>query len=103
MVYLAERGQAMEYGGQSYLALEKGSVHRQQKGSRDASIITFERYTVDLAAFTPPDAELVYKPRERSTTQLLFPDTSETYYRQQKGRFRPNCTTACPPGSIPWP
>lgn len=88
VVYLAERGQAMEYGGQSYLALEKGSVHRQQKGSRDASIITFERYTVDLAAFTPPDAELVYKPRERSTTQLLFPDTSETYYRQQKGRFR---------------
>jgi LPS export ABC transporter permease LptF len=66
VVYLAERGQAVEYGGQSYLALEKGSVHRQQKDSRDASIITFERYTVDLAAFTPPDAELVYKPRERA-------------------------------------
>ncbi|KQQ32250.1 LPS export ABC transporter permease LptF [Methylobacterium sp. Leaf125] len=88
VVYLAERGQALEYGGQSYLALEKGSIHRQQKESRDASIITFERYTVDLAAFTPPDAELVYKPRERATAQLLFPDTSETYYKQQKGRFR---------------
>ncbi|RZK97218.1 MAG: LptF/LptG family permease, partial [Methylobacterium sp.] len=30
----------------------------------------------------------VYKPRERATAQLLFPDTSETYYKQQKGRFR---------------
>ena len=88
VVYLAERGQAVEYGGQSYLALEKGSVHRQQKDSRDSSIITFERYTVDLAAFTPPDGEVTYKPRERSTTQLFFPDRSEGYYQLQKGRFR---------------
>ncbi|GJD32039.1 hypothetical protein PMNALOAF_3304 [Methylobacterium adhaesivum] len=88
VVYLAERGQAVDYGGQSYLALEKGSVHRQQKDSRDSSIITFERYTVDLAAFTPPDGEVTYKPRERSTTQLFFPDRSENYYQLQKGRFR---------------
>ncbi|WP_027172300.1 LPS export ABC transporter permease LptF [Methylobacterium sp. 10] len=88
VVYLAEQGQAVDYEGQSYLALEKGSIHRQQKDSRDSSIITFERYTVDLAAFTPPDGEIVYKPRERSTAQLLFPDTSETYYQSQKGRFR---------------
>ncbi|KQT78648.1 LPS export ABC transporter permease LptF [Methylobacterium sp. Leaf466] len=88
VVYLAERGQAVDYDGQSYLALEKGSIHRQQKDTRDASIITFERYTVDLAAFTPPDAEVVFKPRERSTSQLLFPDRSEGYYTLQKGRFR---------------
>lgn len=88
VVYLAGRGQAVEYGGQSYLALEKGSIHRQQKDTRDASIITFERYTVDLAAFTPPDAAVTYKPRERSTVQLLFPDTDENYYKLQKGRFR---------------
>lgn len=88
VVYLAERGQAVDYEGQSYLALEKGSVHRQQANSRDSSIITFERYTVDLAAFTPPDSDVIYKPRERSTTQLLFPDRTEGYYKLQKGRFR---------------
>ncbi|MER2269601.1 LPS export ABC transporter permease LptF [Methylobacterium oxalidis] len=87
-VYLAERGQAIELDGQSYLALEKGSVHQQLKDSRDSSILTFERYTIDLAAFAPPDAEIVYKPRERSTTQLLFPDRTERYYQAQKGRFR---------------
>jgi lipopolysaccharide export system permease protein len=88
VVYLAERGVATEYDGQSYLALEKGSIHRQQKDSRDSSIITFERYTVDLAAFTPPDGDVIYKPRERSTAQLLFPDKTEGYYQLQKGRFR---------------
>ncbi|KAB1071059.1 LPS export ABC transporter permease LptF [Methylobacterium planeticum] len=87
-VYLAERGQAIDVDGQSYLALEKGSVHQQQKDSRDSSILTFERYTIDLAAFAPPDADVIYKPRERSTMQLLFPDRSEGYYQLQKGRFR---------------
>ena len=87
-VYLAERGQAVEVEGQSYLALENGSVHQQQKDSRDSSILTFERYTIDLAAFAPPDSDVVYKPRERSTLQLLFPDRSEGYFQLQKGRFR---------------
>ncbi|WP_375464016.1 LPS export ABC transporter permease LptF [uncultured Methylobacterium sp.] len=87
-VYLAERGNAIDVDGQSYLALERGSVHQQQKDSRDSSILTFARYTIDLAAFAPPDAETVYKPRERSTTQLLFPDKSEGYFKLQKGRFR---------------
>ena len=87
-VYLADRGNAVEVEGQSYLALEKGSVLQQQKDSRDSSILTFERYTIDLAAFAPPDSDVIYKPRERSTTQLLFPDRSEGYYKLQKGRFR---------------
>lgn len=87
-VYLADRGNAVEIDGQSYLILESGSVHQQQKDSRDSSILTFERYTIDLAAFAPPDSDTIYKPRERSTTQLLFPDRSEGYYQLQKGRFR---------------
>lgn len=87
-VYLADRGNAVEVEGQSYLALEKGSVLQQQKDSRDSSILTFERYTIDLAAFAPPDSDVIYKPRERSTTQLLFPDRTEGYFMLQKGRFR---------------
>ncbi len=87
-VYLADRGNAVDIDGQSYLILENGSVHQQQKDSRDSSILTFERYTIDLAAFAPPDSDTIYKPRERSTAQLLFPDTTEGYYKLQKGRFR---------------
>ena len=88
IVYLAERGQAVDHEGQSYLILEKGSIHRQQPNSRDSSIVAFERYAVDLSAFNPEDGQIVYKPRERSTLQLLNPDTSEGYYQLQAGRFR---------------
>jgi lipopolysaccharide export system permease protein len=88
IVYLAERGRTIETEGQAYLVLEKGSVHRQEPNSRDSSIVAFERYAVDLSAFNQEGGDLVYKPRERSTTQLLFPNESEAYYQIQEGRFR---------------
>jgi len=89
IVYLAERGRTIETEGQAYLVLEKGSVHRQQPNSRDSSIVAFERYAVDLSAFNQDGGgDIVYKPRERSTTQLLFPDAGEPYYQFQAGRFR---------------
>jgi lipopolysaccharide export system permease protein len=88
IVYLAERGQTVESNGQAYLVLEKGSVHRQQPNSRDSSIVAFERYAVDLSAFNQDGGEVVYKPRERSTLKLLFPDESEatTRFRRSLGR-----------------
>lgn len=88
VVYLAERGQTVESNGQAYLVLEKGSVQRKEPNSRDSSIVAFERYAVDLAAFNEENGDIVYKPRERSTTQLLFPDKSEFLYQYQEGRFR---------------
>jgi lipopolysaccharide export system permease protein len=88
IVYLAERGQTVEQNGQSYLVLEKGSVQRKEQQSKDSSIVAFERYAVDLAAFNQEGSDIVYKPRERSTTQLLFPDKNEALYVQQRGRFR---------------
>ncbi|MCB8819829.1 LPS export ABC transporter permease LptF [Microvirga rosea] len=88
VVYLAERGQTIESNGQAYLVLEKGSVQRKEPNSRDSSIVAFERYAVDLAAFNEENGDIVYKPRERSTTQLLFPDKKEFLYQYQEGRFR---------------
>jgi len=88
IVYLAERGQTVEQNGQAYLVLEKGSVQRKDPKSKDSSIVAFERYAVDLAAFNQEGGEVVYKPRERSTTQLLFPDKSDPLYQAQTGRFR---------------
>ena len=88
IVYLSERGQAVEIEGQSYLVLEKGSVHRQQVNTRDSSIVDFERYAIDLAAFNQEATDTIYKPRERSTAQLVFPDTEEWLYKHQTGRFR---------------
>jgi lipopolysaccharide export system permease protein len=88
IVYLAERGQTMEANGQSYLVLENGSVHRQEQNSRDSSIVAFKRYAIDLSAFSPEGGDVVYKPRERGTTQLIFPEETDPYYQSQSGRFR---------------
>ncbi|HEX8662431.1 MAG TPA: LptF/LptG family permease, partial [Beijerinckiaceae bacterium] len=55
---------------------------------RDSSMIAFQRYAVDLAAFNQEESQTIYKPRERSTPQLLFPDDKELYYTIQAGRFR---------------
>ncbi len=88
IVYMAERGRATETDGQSFLVLEKGSIHRQDLAKRDSSIVTYERYAVDLAAFAQEASEVVYKPRERGTMQLLFPNTDDPYYKSQVGRFR---------------
>jgi lipopolysaccharide export system permease protein len=89
IVYLAERGQAIDFNGQSYLVLEKGSVHRQMPNTRDSSIVGFERYAIDLSALSREASDIVYKPRERSTTQLLMPSDKEDFFvRFQSGRLR---------------
>lgn len=87
-VYLAERGRTAEAGGGSFLVLEKGTVQRQQPDGRDPAVIVFERYAVDLAQLADAADQVVYKPRERSTTELLEPDTSSSYVQTQAGRFR---------------
>ena len=63
-------------------------MHRQQPNSRDSSIVAFERYAIDLAALNQDEGQVIYKPRERTTTQLLFPDQQEGYFKMQEGRFR---------------
>ena len=88
VVYLAERGQTVESNGQAYLVLEQGSVQRKEPDSKDSSIVAFDRYAVDLSAFNQDGGEIVYKPRERGTTQLLFPNKNEAFYKFQEGRFR---------------
>ena len=83
VVYIAERGQTIEHDGGNYLVLENGSVHRQRQNAVDSSIVAFARYAIDLSALNQEAAELVYKPRERSTGDLLVPDVNEGYYQAQ--------------------
>ena len=88
IVYLAERGQTVDFSGRSYLVLEKGSVHRQMPNSRDSSIVKFERYGFDLSALSREPTDILYKPRERSTIQLLAPTVEDYFTQFQSGRIR---------------
>jgi lipopolysaccharide export system permease protein len=74
VVYLAERGQTVAANDSSYLVLEKGSVQREQPDSRDAAIVAFERYAIDLGQFAGDGVVQAYKPRERSTLDLWTMD-----------------------------
>lgn len=87
-VYIAERGQTLEVEGKPFLVLENGSIQRQNAKSEDNAIVTFDRYGVDLSSFGQDGANVILKPRERTTEALLFPDESEDYYRALRGRFR---------------
>jgi lipopolysaccharide export system permease protein len=86
--YLAERGQIVEADGTTYMVLEKGSVHRMANASSDNAIVAYDRYAIDLDQFSPETDKVVYKPRERSTWELLNVDPNEVYARLQAGRFR---------------
>lgn len=88
LVYIAERGITAEVDDQSYLLLERGSIHRLVPDRADGSIVTFERYAVDLAAFTGEQGPILYKPREQSTAALFSPDPDDPYFRAVPGRFR---------------
>lgn len=87
-VYIAERGQTLDIEGKPFLVLEKGSIQRQDAKRQDNSIVTFDRYGVDLSSFGQDGANYVLKPRERGTEALLFPDLDEDYYKTFEGRFR---------------
>ncbi len=87
-VYIAERGQTLDIDGKPFLVLEQGSIQRQDARNSDNSIVTFERYGVDLSSFGQDGAAIVLKPRERTTSELLFPDESDAYYQAVIGRFR---------------
>ncbi len=60
----------------------------KQPNSRDSSIVAFERYAVDLAAFNQDERPDRLQAARALTTQLLFPDQKELYYKIQEGRFR---------------
>jgi lipopolysaccharide export system permease protein len=86
--YLAERGQIIESNGSAYIILESGSVHRQQAASRDNAIVAYDRYAIDLDQFGADGEKVIYKPRERSTLELINADQNDTYVKIQSGRFR---------------
>jgi lipopolysaccharide export system permease protein len=88
MTYLAERGQIVEADGAAYMVLEEGSIHRAAQASAENAIVAFQRYTIDLDQFAPDSDKVTYKPRERTTFELLNVDPNEVYARLQAGRFR---------------
>ena len=86
--YMAERGLVTEVQGSPYLILEKGSLQRQDDKQADSSIVAFERYAIDMDQFGADGGAIAYKPRERSTLDLMTLDPASPELAGLYGRFR---------------
>ena len=71
LVYVAERGRIVNGASGNYLVLENGSVQRETPRNRDASIVAFQRYALDLTQLVPGNGEVSFSPHERLTNDLI--------------------------------
>lgn len=51
-------------------------------------MVTFDRYALDLSQLAQDAEQTIYKPRERSTADLLTDSTNDAYAQLTAGRFR---------------
>ena len=75
LVYVAERGRIVSNANgtnSNYLVLENGSVQRETSRSRDASIVAFQRYALDLSQLAPGNGDIIYSAHERLTLDLIY-------------------------------
>ncbi len=86
--YLAESGSTQQSGDESYLVLRKGSFQRDEPKSANATFVAFDSYKIDLTQFGGNAGVVPYRPRERSTAELLHLDAKDPYIASQLGRFR---------------
>ncbi len=92
---MAERGATEHAGGEAYLVLEDGNLQRESAKSANAAVVVFKSYQLDLTQFGGNAGTVPYKPRERSTLELLRPDPKDPYVQAQSGRFRAELVGRC--------
>ena len=88
VTYLAESGVTQTAGNENYLALQNGSLQREDAHSANAAIVVFKSYKIDLTQFAEQTGAVVYKPRERSTASLIAASLSPTGGGEEAGRIR---------------
>lgn len=86
--YLAERGQILKQDGGGYLLMRTGHILRRPRNGEPVQTIAFDSYAVDLARFEAKEQGTDYKPRERFTSELLFPAADDAAYQRQLGLMR---------------
>jgi lipopolysaccharide export system permease protein len=92
MTYLSDHGRIVEQEGKSFLIMNEGHIHRQQEGSQEVNIVSFDSYLFDierLAALDrkPASGPADYKPRELFLHELIWPDPNNVEYKKNKRKF----------------
>jgi len=88
--FLAEYGEIVESGQNSFLVLYNGSLQRLEAGKLDPTIILYDRHAFDLSRYGG-GAQLqpaIYGVRERFLWDLASPDPDDLLFRHQPAQFR---------------
>ena len=85
---VADSGQVLAEGRRSSMELYDGQILRQEAGKPDVQIIAFKTYAFDIGDMSPRHGPGDLSPRERDIGDLLYPDESSKYYKDNKARFR---------------
>jgi lipopolysaccharide export system permease protein len=86
-MYLAEEAAVAEAPGATVLVMTRGTLLRQRADGA-VSIVNFDTYGFDLTDLAPQGVRSALRPSERTTYNLMFPDTTEEAYVRSPGRFR---------------
>lgn len=86
--YLAESGATQTIGEENYLALHNGSLQREDAHANNAAIVVFKSYKIDLTQFAEQTGAVSFKPRERTTFDLLTLNKTDPEIAPQIGRLR---------------
>lgn len=68
---IGDRGDLVENHQGTFLVLRNGTVQRQEAGRRDPTIVTFDRYAIDLAQFSRAADAITYSMHERYLWDLF--------------------------------
>src|SRR5262245_45076478 len=85
---ISEYGEIVEAARGTFLLLMNGSVHRQEAGKPDPTIVKFERYAFDLSRFSGGTTVQSFRVRERYLWDLASPDPADPVFKQFAPQFR---------------
>ncbi|WP_421723317.1 LPS export ABC transporter permease LptF [Bauldia sp.] len=88
VAYLAERGAVLDGQLGTFLVMSDGTIQRRNEKDEAISIIQFSSYAFDLSTFSTQSGTPNYRPRERTTSYLLFPDLDDGAYQKRPERYR---------------
>ena len=84
---VADSGEIAAENGRSVMTLHNGQIIRKPVEKAEARIVVFESYLFDLQDLSPKEGPRELKPRERPIGDLLFPDKTNAFYKDNKARF----------------
>ena len=88
LIYYAKEGLVVETGNQSLLVMKDGEVDRRDVQTGNVSIIKFNTYALDMAAFLAADEkEPTIFAKDRPLEDLLNPDPNDKQYQGNPLRY----------------